>query len=484
MMSPSSDSIRINSLVLDALDSGIIILDNDQRVRTWNIWMERTTDVVESTLAGRSIWEVFPALADTRFSDAIDDALQAGASSILTHSLHADLLPLHLPDGRPLLHDLTIRPLSSQDGRQCLIQVKDVTVTVERERLLRERRDAKYRAVVDTAQDAIVTTDTAGTLQWMNKAAERIFGLASQEAIGQYIGLLLSQGADVPWPRNQDALVLQEASAQPVELTGRRRDGTLLNLELSLARWQSEDRVFVTGILRDVTERRRVRDALEQAVADKTVLLREINHRVKNSLQLVSGLLNLQMASVGDSPARSLLKDASDRISAVARVHHRLYQADRFHTLDFAAFLQELCDDLVRASGDSVCDIQLASDPLEVDINHAAPLGLIANELITNAIKHRNVDPARISISLECSPDSYVLTVSDLGPGLPPGFDAAKSRTLGMRIVTALTRQIGGTMEILPVPTGTTFRLTVHSNQHSRVEQNNEASGIEKGEGR
>ncbi|UEM06282.1 PAS domain S-box protein [Skermanella rosea] len=466
-MSPSSDSIQHKNLVLDALDSGIIILGGDHRVLTWNVWMERTTDVAQTTLIGRSIWDAFPALLDTRFGDAISDALDAGASSILTHSLHARLLPLHLPDGRPLLHDLIIRPLPSQSGRHCLIQVKDVTVTVERERLLRERRDAKYRAVVDTAQDAIVTTDAGGTVQWMNSAAERTFGLASQDAVGQDIAHLLSPGGEVPWPRNLEALALRESSAQPVELTVERHDGTVLNLELSLARWQSENRNFVTGILRDVTERRRVRDALEQAVTDKTVLLREINHRVKNSLQLVSGLLNLQMASLIDQSARSLLREASDRISAVARVHHRLYQTDRFRTLDFAAFLEEMCDDLIKASGERVCDIDLATEPLEVSIDHAAPLGLITNELITNAIKHRGADPAVIKVTLECWPDGYALTVSDQGPGLPPGFDAAKSRTLGMRIVTALTRQIGGMMEIPPVDRGATFRITVSGHQHS-----------------
>ena len=218
-MSPSSDSIQHNSLVLDALDSGIVILGGDHRVLTWNVWMERATDVAQATLIGRSIWDAFPALLDTRFGDAINDALDAGASSILTHSLHAKLLPLHLPDGRPLLHDLIIRPLSSQSGRHCLIQVKDVTVTVERERLLRERRDAKYRAVVDTAQDAIVTTDAGGTVQWMNSAAERTFGLASQDALGKDITHLLSPGGDVPWPRDLAALALRESSAQPVELT-------------------------------------------------------------------------------------------------------------------------------------------------------------------------------------------------------------------------------------------------------------------------
>jgi len=473
---------QLGDAVLDVLDTGIVILDSDYHIRIWNTWMERATGMMRTALAGQSIWEVFPDLADSRLRGAVDDALQAGASSILTHSLHAGLLPLRFPDGRPLLHNLIIRSLPSQDIRRCLIQVNDVTVTVARERVLRERRDAKYRAVVDTAQDAIVTTDASGTLQWMNTAAERIFDLHSQEALGRDIGLLLSPEDCALWPRGHDVLAMDEAAIRPVELIGQRRDGTPLNLELSLARWWSENRVFVTGILRDVTERRRVRDALEQAVADKTVLLREINHRVKNSLQLVSGLLNLQMASIDDSSAKAMLKDASDRIAAVARVHYRLYQSDRFSTLDFAAFLEELCDDLAEASG--VCNLRLDADPLEINIDHAAPLGLIANELITNAIKHRDVDPAIINVSLEGDQDSYTLAVSDQEPELPSDFDPSRSRTLGMRIITALIRQIGGRLDILPEAKGTTFRVTVRGSQHDIPEQAEapSGSGIETGE--
>ena len=184
-MNPPFESTQLGGAVLDVLDTGIIILGDDYRIRIWNAWMERATGAKQAAVAGQSIWDVLPALVDSRLRDAVDDALEAGASSILSQSLHATLLPLRLPDGRPLLHNLIIRPLPSQDGPQCLIQVNDVTVTVERERILRERRDAKYRAVVDTAQDAIVTTDASGTLQWMNTAAERIFDLHSHEALGQ-----------------------------------------------------------------------------------------------------------------------------------------------------------------------------------------------------------------------------------------------------------------------------------------------------------
>jgi len=141
-----------------------------------------------------------------------------------------------------------------------------------------------------------------------------------------------------------------------------------------------------------------------------------------------------------------------------------------------------LCDDLAEASGASVCNLRLKANPLEINIDHAAPLGLIANELVTNAIKHRDVDPAIIEVSLEGGPDSYTLTVSDQGRGLPSDFDPTKSRTLGMRIVTALIRQIGGRLDILPEAKGTTFRVTVRGSQHDIPEQAEAPSGITNGE--
>jgi PAS domain-containing protein len=116
-MNPPFESAEPGGAVLDLLDTGIIILDDEYRVRIWNAWMERATGEMRAPLAGRSIWEVFAGLSDSRLRGAVDDALQAGASSILTHSLHAGLLPLRLPDGRPLLHNLIIRPLPSQDIR-------------------------------------------------------------------------------------------------------------------------------------------------------------------------------------------------------------------------------------------------------------------------------------------------------------------------------------------------------------------------------
>lgn len=447
--------------ILEHLEAGVILIDRERRIRFWNGWMGRASGIAPGKALGIPLWDLYPSLRESRAQNAVEDALESGAASILTHSLNANLLPLRLPDGRGLLHNVLIRSYEAAGERWCLVQVNDQTAVADRERVLREHRDARYRAIVDTAPEAIVTTDASGAIQWMNGAAERQFGYRLAEIMGKDIGVLLTDGDAARWPRGEDAAVASRAF-EPVELHGRRRDGSTFYVELSVGNWASEGRVFLTGILRDVTERRRAKLSLERALADKTMLLREINHRVKNSLQLVSGLLNLQMSTASESATRQHLHEAAQRISAVARVHHRLYQAERFRTLDFAAFLQELCADLVEASGgQSSAGIRLDVDPVEVGIDQAAPLGLITNELLTNAIKHRGDRPAEVDVTLKRGEGQFTLCVSDNGPGLPPGFDPRKSPTLGLRIITALTSQLSGKLELPPARTGAVFRIIV-----------------------
>lgn len=459
-MKPLSDTASIADDVLDAVDVGLILLDAGHVIRTWNTWMERASGLARDEMLGWKIWSLLPALGDTRLHDAVREALELGTSSLLSHTLNPDLLPLRLPDGRTLLHSIVLRPLDRGAGRSCLIQVNDVTALVERERLLRERRDARFRAIVDTAQEAMVTTDVAGRIQWANRAAERRFGYALPDLVDRDVGLLLAPEDAARWPRGEAARSWQSPGA-PLDLGGRLRDGSRIALALSLGRWAIEGRVFLTGILHDVTDRRRAQEALERALDDKTVLLREVNHRVKNSLQLVSGLLNLQVAAAGDETIRHHLRDAAHRISAVAQVHQRLYRADQFRSLDFGSFLTELCGDLAKgAGGPKAIVLEVDAGSLELPVDHAVPLGLIANELVTNAIKHGKA-ATKVRVSLSRRAGGLRLTVADQGPGLPAGFDPGRSPGLGMRIVSALTRQLCGSIEIPAVGTGARFEISI-----------------------
>jgi len=159
--------------VFDTVDIGLVVLDADGCIVGWNEWMARVSLRQAPDVLGKSLLEVFPEVRHTRLPDVINDSFYAGSSSILTHTLNA-LLPLQSESGDPLLHNIVVRPVSSVCAKYCLLQITDVTVAVTRERVLRERQNARYHAIVDSAPDAIVTIDDNRNIQWVNGAVEHV----------------------------------------------------------------------------------------------------------------------------------------------------------------------------------------------------------------------------------------------------------------------------------------------------------------------
>ena len=244
--------------VFDGLDVGIIVLDEQCRIVGWNDWIARVSAHSRQSVLGRVLYEVFPELQDTRLPTTINDAIEVGSSSVLTHSLNT-LLPLHGDDGRELLHNIVVRPISSD---HCLLQVNDVTLAVNRERVLRERQNARYHAIVDSAPDAMITTTLDRTIHWVNGAAEHVFGYRLSELLGQKVDLLLAERGELA--RVFDNGVTADAS-RPLHVVGRTREGRFANFEVSFGQWRSDGRLFVTTVWRDVTERMAAERALRES---------------------------------------------------------------------------------------------------------------------------------------------------------------------------------------------------------------------------
>ena len=176
--------------VFDSVDIGLVVLDSQGNIIEWNEWLARVSRRPASDVLGKALSDVFPEVRHTRLADVIDDSFRAGSSSILTHTLNA-LLPLRGEDGEPLLHNIVVRPVSSAHANYCLLQITDVTVAVTRERVLRERQNARYHAIVDSAPDAIITVDDDRTIQWVNGAVDHVLGYGHSELLGQKVDILL-----------------------------------------------------------------------------------------------------------------------------------------------------------------------------------------------------------------------------------------------------------------------------------------------------
>jgi PAS domain S-box-containing protein len=220
----------------------------------------------------------------------------------------------------------------------------------------------------------------------------------------------------------------------------------------------------VIEYVRDITERKRAEEALKASLREKEVLLKEIHHRVKNNMQVVSSLLSLQAQHLHDPTAIGMFKDSQHRIRSMALVHEKLYQSKDLSRIDFGQYLQNLVVYLVHSYQIDSGRVRLKIDvgDAALDINTAVPCGLVVNELVTNALKHAfpGGRKGEVRISLRPGADGrFTLTVRDDGVGWPQGSDFRQTDTLGMQLVTMLVSQLDGTIELTRKP-GTAFRIS------------------------
>jgi two-component sensor histidine kinase len=225
------------------------------------------------------------------------------------------------------------------------------------------------------------------------------------------------------------------------------------------------DIVFLQGaanILGMAIERQRIEGNLRQALDRHEVLLKEVNHRVNNSLAIVAAMLQMQSSVAQSEDVREELHKASSRIAAIARAHQRLYGSEQLNILDLGAYLRDVCHDLEESMPG--CKINVgAEDGIEVATDRAIPAALLVNELITNAAKYAYpAGPCRAWVKLSRGPqDTLVLSVRDQGVGVPSDFDMKSNRRLGMRLVNAFTVQLQADLQFRRLEPGTEFLLSI-----------------------
>jgi two-component sensor histidine kinase len=197
--------------------------------------------------------------------------------------------------------------------------------------------------------------------------------------------------------------------------------------------------------------------------AEKEILLKEIHHRVKNNLQIISSLLSMQTRTLMDEQAIDAMKESQSRVKTMALIHEKLYQYDNLSRINMKEYISQLSDFLAHTyRTDKRIEMEILTDEITLDIDTAVPLGLIANELLSNALKYafEEVEEGKISVILERSGnDRYMLEVKDTGKGFKQGTDITKYKSLGLKLVQSLTRQLDGNLVILDQKPGTTFKI-------------------------
>lgn len=321
--------------------------------------------------------------------------------------------------------------------------------------------------ILDSADDAVITINRSGAVLAFNKAAERIFGYAASDIIGRNIDVLIPARFRDMHTRHMAEFAkspnASRAIAQRTAILGIRKSGEEFRAEASISKIVSQGEMILTAFLRDISNQVDTETQLRQALEEKEVLLGEIHHRVRNNLQVISSLLNLQARATNDQYVRQAFEESQRRVQSMALIHQQLYEANSFANIDLADYVRRLSNHLLRAFGESTDHIHLDIEIHEVSlaVDRAAPCGLIINELLSNSLKYAfsGRRAGRIYIRAEQQPDhSIVLTVGDDGPGLPPEVGFWSTKTLGLRLVRTLVRQLDGELE-LGDPPGTEFRI-------------------------
>ena len=218
------------------------------------------------------------------------------------------------------------------------------------------------------------------------------------------------------------------------------------------------------GIQMDITERKQIEAEIRTSLREKEVLLKEIHHRVKNNLQVIASMLNLQSGYLDDAQAQEIFQESQNRVAAMATIHEKLYQSRNMARVDFADYIRDLTTQLLSSYTGSEQDIQLeiVADDIWLGINTAVPCGLILNELVSNALKHAfpfGRQTGQVTVQFQRLPAGRLaLSVADNGVGMPAYMDWQQLSSLGLTLVNTLARQIGGRLEV-ENRQGTLFRV-------------------------
>ena len=313
--------------------------------------------------------------------------------------------------------------------------------------------------IIQSMHEMLIVTDSDATVRRLNPAACEELGCGPTELNGRplrelFVAEALPAEGDFPQSLARGVeSVMHSLSQGPIPVlcsAAEMRDET----------GRLEGFVCVAW---NIQRQKETRQQLLDSLREKELLLLEVHHRVKNNLQVVSSLLNLQAQELQDPHVIQVFEECQGRVRSLALVHEQLYRSQDLSRIDFATYVQELVELLVQGLSDGAARVRfqfdLESFPLSLDL--AIPCGMIVNELVSNALKHAFPEgrSGTVRIALRGDAAGYELTVADDGVGVPEGLLAAKPRTLGLKVVQALVRQVRGRLEVLPAP-GAVF--TIH----------------------
>ncbi len=435
--------------VIETVSEPLLVLASDLRIDIANRAFFEKFHVTKSETIGRRIYELGARELDL---PGLRKLLEGTVTTSAEFHDYAVKIKVANLGHRDLL--LGARRLMRTDRATPLIVLSIADIT-----------EQKQAARAEFSDHAIVGVNLGGEVTSWNKGAERLFEVTADAALGQPVAALIAQELADNLPRVMEQL-RQRQSGLKYDVVHHHQDGRVLNLAVMVSPVRAAGGAVsgLSVVLRDITAHRHAEAQVQAALAEKDVLLREVHCRVKNNLQLIVSLLNLQVDKLAEDPLRPVFGNVRDRVFAMALVHDQLYRAGNLAQLDFAEYAGSLLRYLWRNHhGAARVQLELAVVPVQLPVDAAVVCGLILHELVSNAIHHAFPDDRSgtllVELKYERATDRITLLVRDNGVGLPADLDWQQSPSLGLHLVQLLAGQLHGTLEAGTGP-GTEFRLT------------------------
>jgi hypothetical protein len=441
------------------------VLDDDFRFVGVNPAHERLTGLNSHVLQGKTPEQILTPTMAAIVRQHYQDCVSAGKT--ITYE---ECLPFK---GQETWWLTSLTPLRDNNARIYRIVGNSINISDRK----RAEQMLELQAVItrNIAEGICLVRASDGVIVYTNPKFDQMFGYDPGELIGHHVSIVNYADEYTTAEEVNQAIrtaVLHHGEAN-YEVQNVKKDGTpFWSSAMTTVFGHPEYGKVLVAVHQDITEQKQAQEQIRASLKEKEVLLKEIHHRVKNNLGIVSSLLQMQSRRIQDSQASIILRDSQNRIASIALVHEKLYRSEDLADIDFALYIPDLTTHLFDSYNVSSSQIKLniQVDDASLDIETAIPCGLIINELVSNALKYAFPGNCGGEIHVrfyqECEPLSLglqqgklILIIQDNGVGLPEKFDSKKAKTLGINLVQGLVKQLRGKLEI-DSHQGTKFKIT------------------------
>jgi PAS domain S-box-containing protein len=352
--------------------------------------------------------------------------------------------------------------------RRRINQLEKKLHNLEKIKKKNDSTQSRYRSLFEMSDDAILVIENHKFVD-CNKAVVKMLGYKSKSQ------LLNTHPSELSPYKQPDGRLSYEKAQEMMKLAMKngshhfewihtRANGENFPVEVWLSKVKYDGKKIINTVWRDLTEKKKAEAEIQKNLKEKEILLKEIHHRVKNNLQIISSLLNLQLNHITDSQLRNILLSSKNRIHSMCKIHEMLYQSKDLSHIEFGKYVNELLQNLAESVKGPHHNIKITTKikNLFLNINTAIPLGLLMNEIVSNALKHGIINNKKGKISVifqERKNGKHIMEISDDGIGYNGNHKNNKTQSLGFQLMNSLTEQLNGKLLKLNSKKGTKYRL-------------------------